>query len=138
MNCNNIYRLQEIYSLETFKNDILKESESEYRKFIRKCEKILDLYDNYFNIIEPTKIELFNFLKQIRKNFWDKNQLRLWDVATNNTLEALARERPHNFEELKKLAMNLDNYYEEMKIMKYGEIFVDRLKYFRVEEENIK
>lgn len=134
MNCNNIYRLQEIYSLEMFKNDVLKESKGEYKRCLIESEKILDLYDNYFNIIEPTKNELFIFLKQIRKDYWDKNQLRLWDIATNNTLEILAIERPHDLEELKKAALNLGNYYEKMKVMKYGKIFVDRLKYFKVDD----
>lgn len=136
MNCNHIYRLQEIYSLEMFKNDVLKEWKEEYKKCLRECEKILDLYDNYFNIIEPTQTELFNLLKQVRKDYWDKNQLRLWDVATNETLEILAKKRPHDLEELKKVSLSINNYYERMKVMKYGGIFIDRLKYFKVVENN--
>ena len=51
-------------------------------------------------------------------------------------MEILAIERPHDLEELKKAALNLGNYYERMKVMKYGKIFVDRLKYFKVEDNN--
>lgn len=136
INFHDIYKLQEFYTLEDFKNDIFeKEWIKEYEKCFEDCKKILDLYDNYFNIIEPTEHELYEFLKQIRRDYSWKNQLRLWDVATNETLEILARERPHNFEELKKVINNFTPR-EKNKVMKHGGVFVDRLKYFK--EINMK
>lgn len=132
---HDIYKLQEFYTLVDFKSDIFKmEWKKEYEKCFLECEVILDLYDNYFNIIEPTEHELYEFLKQIRRDYsWEK-QLRLWDIATNETLEVLAKKRPHSFEELKKIVNNFPNR-ERNKMLRHWRVFISRLRYFKEKKE---
>lgn len=131
-----IYKLQEIYPLEKFKDEILK---NEWQKEIRKCfcdnQLILKLYDNHFNIESPSDIELYQFLKQIRRDYSYKNQLRLWDIARNETLELLARKRPYNFQSLKDTIRTLPSR-ERNKILKHWDIFTERLRYLKIKEEN--
>lgn len=131
----NIYKLQEIYPLSKFKDDI---KEKEWYKEIESCfennQLALKLYDNHFNIESPSDSELYQFLKQIRRDYSYTNQLRLWDVARNDTLELLARKRPHNLNALKETIKGLSTR-EKNKILKHWNIFIDRLKYLEIEEE---
>jgi hypothetical protein len=130
-----IYKLQEIYPLENFKYEILK---NEWQKEIRKCfcdnQLILKLYDNHFNIESPSDSELYQFLKQIRRDYSYKNQLRLWDIARNETLELLAKKRPYNLQSLKDTIRTLSSK-ERNKILKYWDIFIERLKYLEIKEK---
>ncbi len=85
-------------------------------------------------MVQPTQRELFALLKQIRRDYSHIAQLRLGDIATNETLDILARERPHNLEALKVITTQLTTR-ERNKILKHWEIFIDRLKYLHIKEE---
>lgn len=130
-----IYKLQDIYNIDKFKNDIVKE---EGRKKASKCfetEQLHINYDDNFIITEtPSNKEVFDLLKQVRKDFAYASQLQLWQIAKNETLELLSRKRPHNFKALKEIVRYSDKR-ERDKIEKYGEIFIQRLKYLYREEE---
>jgi hypothetical protein len=129
-----IYKLQDFYSLEQFKEDLYKiEWIKEYEKSIEDNTSLLNLYDDYFNIIKPSNSELYQFLKQVRRDYSYINNLRLWDIAKNETLELLARERPHNLQSLKNVIIDLPTR-EKNKILKHGNVFIDRLKYLYIEE----
>ncbi len=85
------------------------------------------------NEIEATDKEVFQLLKQVRRDFSYLEQLSLWAIARNDTLELLARKRPHNLNALKNVIKDFPNR-EKNKLDKYWEIFVDRLKYLHKEE----
>ena len=134
----NISDLQEKYSLEEFKKDLLeKEWEKEVYKSFSKEQLIFDLDDNIINTIEATDTEVFQLLKQVRRDFSNIRQLQLWKIASNDTLEELARKRPHNLEALKQITRNFPTR-ERNKLDKYWNIFIERLKYLHKKELNIK
>jgi hypothetical protein len=133
-----IYKLQELYSLSKFKEEI---NEKEWYKEVEKCfdenQLALKLYDNHFSIEKPSDSELYQFLKQIRRDYSYEKQLRLWDIARNDTLELLARERPHNLQSLKNTISWLSTR-EKNKILKHWDVFINRLKYLEFEEKKWK
>lgn len=135
---HDIYKLQEIYPLSKFKEEVEKK---EWIYEIKKCFEIdqlaLKLYDNHFNIESPSYSELYQFLKQIRRDYSYEKQLRLWDIARNDTLELLARERPHNLQSLKDTISWL-SAREKNKILKHWDVFINRLKYLEFEEKKWK
>lgn len=129
-----ISKLEEIYPLETFKNDLLKnEWFKEVEKSFSKEQLIINLDDNILNTIEATDSEVFQLLKQVRRDYSSYKQLRLWDIARNDTLELLAKKRPHNLIALKEIT-NTFSTREKNKLNKYGEVFIERLKYLHIEE----
>jgi hypothetical protein len=124
-----ILELQEIYSLSDFKIDLLKkEWKKEIYKSFSKEQLELKLNDNLINTIQAKDKEVFQLLKQVRRDLSNLKQLRLWDIAKNDTLELLARERPHNLEALKNIT-NTFTTREKNKLNKYWEEFIKRLKY---------
>lgn len=137
----NISDLQEIYSLEEFKKDLLKkEWEKEILKSFCKEQLIFDLDDDIINTIEATDNQVFQLLKQIRKDFSNLRQLQLWSIARNDTLYELAKKRPHNLQALKDITKTF-TLRERNKLDKYWNIFIQRLKYLHKEElkqENIR
>ena len=136
-----ISNLQEKYSIEQFKKELLeKEWEKEINKSFSKEQLIFDLDDNIINTIEATDAEVFQLLKQVRRDFSNMKQLELWKIARNDTLQELARKRPHNLKALKEIT-NTYTPRERNKLDKYWNIFIKRLKYLHKEElikENIK
>lgn len=132
---NFIFKIQNDYSLETFENDLKREEwEREYIKSFNQDQMILELNNQVYETIWATDKDVFQLLKQIRRDYSNHNQLRLWDIARNDTLELLARERPHNLQALKVTISNLPTR-ERNKIMKHWNVFVDRLKYIDNKEE---
>jgi hypothetical protein len=126
---NHIYKLQNIYSIETFENDLKKEEWiKEHIKSFNQEQILIELNNQVYDTIWVTDKEVFQLLKQVRRDYSNYNQLRLWDIARNDTLELLARERPHNLQALKETISNLSTR-EKNKIMKHWNIFIDRLKY---------
>lgn len=125
-----IYRLQTEYSVEAFWNDIeSKEWIREYDKCFNKDQLILDIWDNVYDNVEATDSEVFNLLKQVRRDYsYKNNQLRLSNIATNDTLKLLAKVRPHNLKALKDIILVLPEK-EQNKILKYWDLFIERLKY---------
>lgn len=133
-----ISELQESYSLDTFKKELLsKEWEKEVSKCFNQEQKTLNLNDNIINTINATNNEVFQLLRQIRRDIKDLKQLELWDIATNNTLLLLAKRRPHNLIALKEIT-NTFSTRERNKLDKYWEIFIERLKYLQEKELEIK
>lgn len=131
-----IYKLQKIYSIETFENDLKKEEwNDEYNKSFNQDQMIIELNNQIYDTIWVTDKEVFQLLKQVRKDYSNHSQLRLWDIARNDTLELLARERPHNLQALKKTISNLSTR-EKNKIMKHWNVFIERLKYIDNNEES--
>lgn len=130
-----IYKLQKIYNIKSFQEDIIKE---EWAHKASKCFETQQLqinYDDNFIITDtPSNKEVFDLLKQVRKDFAYASQLQLWQIAKNETLELLSRKRPHNFKALKEVIKYSDKREQE-KIEKYGAVFLERLKYLYKEEE---
>jgi len=105
---NHIYKLQDIYPIETFKNDIKKEEWSkEYSKSFTQDQMLIELYNQVYGTIWVADKDVFQLLKQVRRDYSNHNQLRLWDIARNDTLELLARKRPHNLQALKETISDL-------------------------------
>lgn len=128
-----IYKLQEIYPLYIFKSELkIKEWIKEVEKsFEINSQLALKMYDNHFNIENPSDSELYQFLRQIRRDYSYEKQLKLWDIARNDTLELLARERPHNLQALKNTIKHLPTR-EKNKLLKHWDIFLERLKYLHL------
>jgi hypothetical protein len=129
-----ISELQKIYPLNDFKKDILKEEwEKEAWKCFQKEQLILDLDDNIINTIEAGDKDVYELMRQVRRDISNNYQLRLWDIARNDTLEILVKKRPHNLEALKRATSHLWTR-EKNKLDKYWALFVERLKYVHQEE----
>jgi len=134
----NISDLQEKYSLEKFREDLLEnEWEKEIYKSFSKEQLIFDLNDNIINTIDATDTEVFQLLKQVRRDFSSIKQLQLWNIARNDTLQELARKRPHNLKALKEITSSYPTR-ERNKLDKYWDLFVERLKYLHKEELKIE
>lgn len=131
---SHIYKLQKVYSIEKFEED-LKNQEwiKEYNKSFEEDQMILELNNQVYETIWVTDREVFQLLKQVRRDYSHHKQLRLWDIARNDTLELLARERPHNLQALKYSISHLSKR-EQNKLMKHWTIFVERLKYIDNED----
>lgn len=133
-----ISKVLDIYPLDRFKADLYdKEWEKEISLSFEKQQIILDFDDNIINTIDANNSEVLQLLKQIRRDICSENQLRLWNIARNDTLELLAKIRPSNFDTLKKSTSHLSRR-ERNKLEKYWPVFVSRLKYLRKEEEKQK
>jgi len=123
---SDIYDMQSRYDVKEFLEDIrIHEMKKEYEKCITKEQLTLIKWVP----VNIQSYEIVKFLKQIRRDItstleWKK----LYEVATNNTLELLARHRPHNLEALKQV-MKQCNTKEQRKLDTYGYIFTERLKY---------
>ena len=131
-----ISKLESIYPIEEFKKDLLKEEwEKEVNKSFSKEQLIINLDENIINTIEATDKEVFQLLKQVRRDFSYMKQLQLWNIARNDTLELLAKKRPHNLQALKEI-INTFPKRERNKLNKYWYIFVERLKYLHIEDFN--
>lgn len=129
-----LYKLQEFYSFEEFQNDILNfEWEIEKDKCVEKEQLHLDLENNIIKPINASDRDVFELLRQIRRDYSNIKQLNLWNIARNDTLEILSRERPHNMEALKKCTYNLSKR-EKNKILKHWNIFIERLKYIQYQK----
>lgn len=134
INFYDLYKLQAVYSFEDFKKDVLKfEGITEKNKCLEKEQLLLDLDDEVINTVEASDKQVMDLLKQVRRDISNTKQLRLGSIARNDTLEILARKRPHNLEALKKATSNLTTR-EKNKLNKYWEIFIERLKYVHQEE----
>ncbi len=132
-----LYQAQKIYTLDQFKKDILdQEGTKAYEKSFESTQKVIELYENYNNIVQPTQLELFTFLRQIRRDYSHITDMRLWDIASNQTLTFLSRERPHNLASLKTVLPHLP-IREQKKLLHHGEIFLERLKYFHISENEL-
>jgi hypothetical protein len=131
---SHIYKLQKTYSIDQFESD-LKDTEwmKEFNKSFNEDQMILWLDEKIYDTIWVTDREVFQLLKQIRRDYSNDKQLRLWDIARNDTLELLARVRPHNIQSLKEAIADLSTR-EKNKIMKHWNIFVERLKYIDNDE----
>lgn len=131
---SHIYKLQKVYSIEKFEED-LKNQEwiKEFNKSFEEDQMILELDNQVYETIWVTDKEVFQLLKQVRRDYSHHKQLRLWDIARNDTLELLARERPHNLQALKDTISHLSTR-EQNKLMKHWTIFVERLKYIDNED----
>lgn len=129
-----IYKLQNIYSIEQFEFD-LKEKEwiKEVTNSFERDQLLLELDKQTYEAIWVTNKDVFELLRQVRRDYSHEKQLRLWDIAKNETLELLARKRPHNFEALKRTISKLPTR-ERNKIIQHGDIFLERLKY--IHEDN--
>jgi hypothetical protein len=138
-----IYKLQNIYSVETFEIDLKREEwGKEYSKSFNLDQMIIELNNQVYDTIGVTDKDVFqllkqvrrDYLKQVRRDYSNHSQLGLWDIARNDTLELLARERPHNLQTLKETISELSTR-EKNKIMKHWNVFVERLKYIDNNEE---
>jgi len=131
---SHIYKLQKVYSIEQFESD-LKSAEwmKEFNKSFIEDQMILWLDEKIYDTIWVTDREVFQLLKQVRRDYSHHKQLRLWDIARNDTLELLARVRPHNIQSLKESIADLSTR-ERNKIMKHWNVFVERLKYIDNDE----
>lgn len=133
-----ISKLQDYYPLEKFKEELLKnEWEKEVFSSFNSEQVIINIDDNIIDTIEATDNEVIQLLKQIRRDLSYSKQLRLWDIARNDTIELLARKRPHNLKALKEITSNLSTR-EKNKIDKYGKYFIERLKYLNHEDIKLK
>lgn len=131
-----IYNLQKVYSIEQFWEELIKkEWKNQYNKSFNQEQINLDIYDQTYNSTWISDKDVFQLLKQIRRDYSYSKQLRLWDIARNDTLELLARERPQNLQALKQTISNLSTR-EKNKLLRHWNIFVERLKYIHNEEEN--
>lgn len=134
INFYDIYNLWEYYALESFKKDLIKEEwYEEYNKCFTDSQKMLELYDNYFNITTPTNTELYHFLKQVRRDYSNKIHIGAWYIAKNDTLKLLSEKRPHNLDELKKIIKDLPTR-EKNKLNKHWYVFIQRLELMHFEE----
>lgn len=130
-----ISQVLDIYPIEIFKRDMLRmEWEKEISRSFKKQQIILDLDDNIINTIDANDQEVLQLLKQVRRDISNIKQMRLWNIARNDTLEILARVRPHNLEALKKSIKHLPTR-ERNKLDRYWPFFIERLKYLHSTEE---
>jgi len=126
---NHIYKLQNTYSIETFENDLkIEEWSKEYSKSFNQDQMLIELNNQVYDTIWVTDKDVFQLLKQVRRDYSNHTQLRLWDIAKNDTLELLSRVRPHNLKALKETISDLTKR-EQNKLMKYWDVFDERLKY---------
>lgn len=88
---------------------------------------LLELNNQIYDTIWVTDKDVFQLLKQVRRDCYYNKQLRLWDIARNDTIELLARKRPNNLQALKETISHLSTR-EKNKLMKYWNIFIERLK----------
>lgn len=133
-----LYKLQKFYSIEEFEVDIKKdEGEKTYNKCFNKDQLMIHLEKQRYDSAFANESDIFQFLKQVRRDYSYQNQLRLWDIARNDTLELIAKSRPHNLDALKKVTESLPQR-EKNKINKHWSIFVERLKYISQEEKAIE
>ncbi len=123
---SHISRLVQIYPLHIFKKELLEEEgEKEVSLSFEKSQIELDMESP---INSAADSEVFQLLKQVRRDISNSKQLQLGSIAKNDTLELLAQERPHNLQALKRVSSQLP-IRERKKIEKYGNFFIDRLKY---------
>jgi len=133
-----ISQAQDKYPLNLFKEELrTKEWDKEVDRCFEKEQILLDLDDNIINTVEAKDIEVLQLLKQVRRDLSNNNQIRLWNIARNDTLELLSRKRPHNLSELKEVTHDLPKR-ERNKINRYWEYFVNRLKEVSSEQLDIK
>jgi len=88
-------------------------------------------------LIQLRLLKVFQLLKQVRRDFSNMKQLQLWNIARNDTLQELARKRPHNLMALKKITSSFSTR-ERNKLDKYWDIFIERLKYLHREELKVE
>jgi len=125
-----LYTMQSKYSLEQFRIDIKKESIKEYDKSLTKEQLKIPSVDNWIFTESIWDREVLQFLKQVRRDVLSKcGDKKLYDIATNKTLDILSRKRPHNFEALKKAMKDSNNIVEYNKLNQYWRVFICRLKY---------
>lgn len=133
---SDIYNLQFYYSIEDFEKDIMQEEWSKaYYKAFNEDQMTIDLEIERYDTAFVSDKDVFQLLKQIRRDYSHQHQLRLWDMAKNDTLEILARERPHNMDSLRKSIYTLP-IREKNKLDKYWPVFIERLKYISQNQEN--
>ncbi|MDD3646427.1 MAG: restriction endonuclease [Candidatus Gracilibacteria bacterium] len=132
---SHLYDLQKSYPIEQFEKDLKnQEGIKEYNKSFNQDQMLLELNNQVYDTIGVTDKDVFQLLKQVRRDYSYSKQLRLGDIARNDTLELLARKRPHNLQVLKETVSHLSTR-EKNKLMKHGNIFIERLKYIHNEEE---
>lgn len=132
---HHIYKLQKVYSVEAFEFDLEKQEwEKEYSKSFNQDQMLIELDNQVYDTIWVADKDVFQLLKQIRRDYSNHCQLRLWDIARNDTLELLARIRPHNLTALKETIADLSTR-EQNKVMKHWNVFIERLKYIDNNEE---
>lgn len=126
---SNIIKMNELYSLEKFREDIIKDNLKLDEIFIYQQLNLLwKLENSYFLSKKQLEKETIELLKIIRYKIAQENQLFLYDVCKNETIKLLAEKRPHNFESLKEaLEKSWINYRERKNIERYWEIFIKGL-----------
>lgn len=133
-----ISKLQEYYPLEKFREQLLKnEWEKEVFSSFNNEQVVINLDNDIIDTIDATDKEVIQLLKQVRRDLSYSKQLRLWDIVRNDTIELLARKRPHNLKALKEVTNSL-SLRERKKIDKYWQYFIERLKYLNHEEIKLK
>lgn len=122
-----IYEMQSRYDVEEFLEDIrINEVRKEYEKYISKEQQ--EIFSWVPENIKSS--DVVQFLKQIRRDILSSQSenMQLYDIAKNTTLDLLARYRPHNLNALKQV-QNKCSKWESEKLAVYGYIFTERLKY---------
>jgi len=125
-----LYTMQSKYSLDEFSVDIKDENMKEYHKSLVKEQLQIPVSDTQIFVESIWDREVLQFLKQVRRDILSKcDDKKLYDIATNKTLEILSRKRPHDFESLKKTMKESNNAVEYNKLNQYWRVFICRLKY---------
>ncbi len=134
---SDIYNLQKVYSIEKFKKDLeVDEWIEAVNKSFNNEQLLLELDNHIYETEWVSNSDVFQLLRQIRRDYSNYSQLRLWDIAKNDTLKLLADKRPHNLQVLKETVSHLSTR-EQNKIKKHWEIFIERLKYIHNEDDKI-
>lgn len=122
----NILKMNDIYSLKEFKKDI-EENEKEIESFFNyKQLNLIDVLNENINIDKRTiNSKTKEILKIIREKIAKENQMFLYEVCKNNTIDLLVKNRPHNLESLKLvLSQNIIDFRERKKLEKYWNEFI--------------
>lgn len=117
-----IYKIQKRYSIDQFHIDMLSENDY-YREKCFVPDQSEIFYDHKYVVEDQTVMQ---FLKQIRRELYNKNNCRAYEIAKDPTLKLIAEKRPHNLESL---LLQIRDNTEKEKIEKYWEEFFKRLKY---------
>jgi|GEM_PF-1492637 len=72
----------------------------------------------------------------MRREISTRCDINLEEIIRDDTLKILATIRPHNREALKNIVeKNIKNNEEKQKLIQYGKMFTERLKYLSYEEK---
>jgi hypothetical protein len=133
---HDIYKLQLVYPLEKFKQDLFyEEGKNELKKSFSNLNILREDFENSTESEIPSNTEVYDFLKKIRREISTRCQINWEEFIRDDTLKILATIRPHNREALKNIIeQNIKNSEEKQKLTQYGKIFTERLKYLSHKE----